>query len=103
MNALDEAQANAVRKSARAAARYAEAGELEDAMQALRRAKKQLAQLRARLPWHARLVRDAEHCLALAERATHAPRTAENPETGETVEARARLARRAERAVNRQG
>ncbi len=97
-SSLDLATSDAARSSAEAAGRCMLARDLAGATRAIGRAEKRLAELRAALPWHSRLVRKTEECVALARQAISAPLRQENDETGEIVPKRARLARRTIRA-----
>jgi hypothetical protein len=100
-DALDRATAEAISSSAATAAKLCLAGDLVGAERALVRAEQRFTELRAKLPWHSRLVRQSRAVIDLARRASHAPKVAENEDTGELEPVRERRARRAERAASR--
>lgn len=92
------ATARAVAASVEAAARLAEAGDMDGAERAIKRAEARYDELRAVLPGHSRLVRQSAESIAMARRALAAPKVQENDETGELVPLRERLLHRAGRA-----
>lgn len=93
--------ADAVKRSAASAARYAEARDFEHAKEALRRAQRSALTLASSLPSHARLRRMADEAVRLAERCIEAPAEQESDETGEIVKVRERLSTRTVRASAR--
>lgn len=97
----DRAAVEAVASSTESATKLVLAGEMEAAERALGRAEAALAELKARLPWHSRIVRQSEDLIRLARRTRSAPRRQENEETGLIDRARERLARRTLRAAER--
>lgn len=101
LSPLAESAAAAARQSAEGAAKLAAAGDLEEARRSLHRGERRLEELKRLLPWHTRLVRRTEECLALARSAVEAPVREENDETGEIVKKRERVSRRTLRAVSR--
>ena len=98
---VDQLTAKAIAKSAETAAKLVISGDLTGAKRAVERAERRLAELRARLPGHARLVRQSAHCVELARRAMLSPKRQENEETGELEKVRERLGHRALRASGR--
>jgi hypothetical protein len=98
---LEKATADAIVVSVATAAKLCEAGDLEGARRALERAEGRLADLRAAMPSHARLVRQSAEAILLARRALAAPKRQENEETGLIEPVRERLAHRAIRASAR--